>query len=123
MSFLPPGQRGWTLPYTSLTLHALTPATGDSPAHLYCQVDEDPGEGTSSGPTQGGAKVNGGGGAGMANGETPVPDLVDGDEGDDTDEGGAEGEGEYTPMRELRIYLPETKRESNHASLLLRLKP
>ena len=70
VSFLPPNGAGWTLPFPSLTLHALTPSSPDSPAHVYCQVDE----------SDSGAN-------GHADGE----------------------EEEYTPMREIRIFLPETK--------------
>lgn len=40
MSFLPPSGNGFTLPFPALTLHALTPASESTPAHLYCQIDE-----------------------------------------------------------------------------------
>ena len=33
---------GFKLNYQSLTLHALTPASGDLEAHLYCQIDDSP---------------------------------------------------------------------------------
>ena len=66
VSFLPADNDGWTLPFPSLTLHALTPASDDSPAHIYCQVDES--------------------------------DLANGDDED-----------EYTPMREIRIFISEEK--------------
>ncbi|WOO78429.1 Obg-like ATPase 1 [Vanrija pseudolonga] len=41
VSFLPAnGGTGFTLPFPALTLHALTPASESTPAHLYCQIDE-----------------------------------------------------------------------------------
>lgn len=33
-------QQGFALPFPALTLHALTPAGGFLPAHIYCQIDE-----------------------------------------------------------------------------------
>lgn len=38
--FIPSGGHGFKLNYQSLTLHALTPASGDLEAHLYCQIDD-----------------------------------------------------------------------------------
>ncbi len=76
MSFLPLNNAGWTLPFPSLTLHALTPSTDDSPAHIYCQVDESQ------------VQTN----------------------------GNMDDEEEYTPMREIRLYLPEGKCMSSKES-------
>ena len=90
VSFLPhTASPGFTLPYPVLTLHALTPATPDAPAHLYCQVDESDRPSAAAGAANGGGEVDG--------------DL------ETEEEGEGEGEGEYTPMRELRVYLPEAK--------------
>jgi nucleotide-sensitive chloride channel 1A len=64
----------------------LTPSSPDDPAHVYCQVDEsDNREMTSVG--QSGAN---------------------GTEDEDEEEQGSGGD-EYTPMREIRIYLPDSK--------------
>jgi hypothetical protein len=109
VSFLPTsGLKGWTLDYTSLTLHALTPATGGAGgegAHLYCQVDESdrPG-GFDNGQTNGNGVGNGHADGRMGNGEE--------DEDEDEEEGEEEehGEDEYTPMREIRIFVDEGKR-------------
>lgn len=43
LAFLPDDEAkrpGFKLDYQSLTLHALTPATSDLEAHLYCQIDD-----------------------------------------------------------------------------------
>ncbi|KAL1407727.1 hypothetical protein Q8F55_007160 [Vanrija albida] len=40
VAFLPASGAGFSLPFPQLTLHALTPASADAPAHLYCQIDE-----------------------------------------------------------------------------------
>jgi hypothetical protein len=43
VAFLPEsGGQGFKLDYQSLTLHALTPASGDIGAHLYCQIEDSP---------------------------------------------------------------------------------
>lgn len=46
------------------------------------------------------------------NGRPEVDGNEDGDEGGDE---AGEGEDEFTPMREIRIYLPEAKRQSQAA--------
>ena len=43
VAFLPASSSGFTLTFPSLTLHALTPASADTPAHIYCQIDESDG--------------------------------------------------------------------------------
>lgn len=73
--------------YPSLTLHALTPTTPDLAAHVYCQVDESDNKALGSG-----LHVNGNG---------------NGVEEEEEDEGGDE----YTPMREVRLFVSEDKRE------------
>lgn len=43
LAFLPEDETrrpGFKLDYQSLTLHALTPASNDLEAHLYCQIDD-----------------------------------------------------------------------------------
>ncbi|KGB77690.2 chloride channel nucleotide-sensitive 1A [Cryptococcus deuterogattii R265] len=83
----PPSTIGFNLPYTALTLHALTPASSGGPAHLYCQIDDSDAAGVSG---QLDTQVNG--------------DAMAEDEEDDDDR--AE-EDEYTEMREVRIYLSD----------------
>ncbi|WVR05857.1 hypothetical protein IAU60_002883 [Kwoniella sp. DSM 27419] len=90
---------GFDLPFPSLTLHALTPASGGEPAHLYCQVDESdaPLALASGAQTNGAAHVN-----------------EDEDEDEDEADQGAD---EYTEMREIRVYLPEAKLEPLFSAL------
>ncbi|OCF38588.1 chloride channel, nucleotide-sensitive, 1A [Kwoniella heveanensis CBS 569] len=107
--------QGFNLPYQALTLHALTPADSSTqtPAHLYCQVDESDAPSpltTTAGNTNG-------------NGNSVVDNEEDGE-----GEGEGNGEDEFTEMREVRIFLPEAKLEplfqalsscsALHASLL-----
>jgi nucleotide-sensitive chloride channel 1A len=40
--FIPNNGTGFKLDYQSLTLHALTPASSELEAHLYCQIDDSP---------------------------------------------------------------------------------
>ena len=88
VSFVPgDGATGWSLPYPSLTLHALTPSSGDAPAHVYCQVDE------------------------SDNTAMKTTDQINGEANGDGNEHEGGGDDEFTAMREVRIYLPETKRE------------
>ncbi|TYJ54961.1 hypothetical protein B9479_004373 [Cryptococcus floricola] len=94
---------GFNLPYVSLTLHALTPASANGPAHLYCQVDES--DAPASDAIQVDAPVNGNG-------------AVNGEAEDEDEDEGVEGEEEFTEMREVRIYLPDaSKLESLFAAL------
>ena len=116
VSFLPEDlTMGFTFLYTTLTLHALTPASPSGvSAHLYCQLDESDAPSSDNLPTNGngnGLEEQAGGvrsrSAGLVNGDdgevesTEVPVEVD------------EHENEFTPMRELRIYLAEAKRMSS----------
>ncbi|WVW82252.1 hypothetical protein I302_104258 [Kwoniella bestiolae CBS 10118] len=96
---------GFNLPFPSLTLHALTPQSPDLPAHLYCQADESDAP-SPAGPSQpqSGAQANG-------NGEEHMDGEEDEEEDDDDDEGYAE-EDEFTEMREIRIFLNQSKLES-----------
>lgn len=80
------------MPFPSLSLHALSPAsaeTGGSAAHIYCQIDES----DAPAPTSAGQNGNGNGAA-------------------QDDEGEGE-EDEYTAMREMRIYVPQEQRKSS----------
>lgn len=86
----PPSTIGFNLPYTALTLHALTPASSGGPAHLYCQVDDSDATGVTG---QVDRQVNG--------------DAMAEDEEEGEDEA---GEDEYTVMREVRIYLSDTSK-------------
>lgn len=114
MAFVPhpPIGPGFNLPFPSLTLHALTPASGDEPAHLYCQVDE----GDAPAPAPASASASASASAAASNGlnGNGHGDAmgVDG-ETDDEDEGEDEGYGEddYTAVREVRIYLAPSKCE------------
>ncbi len=109
VSFLPKDvEPGWTLPYTALTLHALGPAVGGEGKHVYCQVDEtDAPASTSTASQIPYAAINGNG---TSNGDA-LPDGGEGADGDGDGGGDArEGEDGFTPMREIRIYLPEPKR-------------
>ncbi|ORY28994.1 regulator of volume decrease after cellular swelling-domain-containing protein [Naematelia encephala] len=95
VSFLPSTSsqthQGFTLTFPALTLHALTPATEEGPAHLYCQVDE-----SDAPPSISIIESNGNG---------HVDGTMNGVDGDDE-----YGDGDdYTPMREIRIYLAEAK--------------
>ncbi|WWD17933.1 hypothetical protein CI109_102378 [Kwoniella shandongensis] len=114
---------GFNLPFPALTLHALTPANGTDPAHLYCQIDEsDAPAGPSSMTTTNGSgthpHLNGG------DDEMDQEGAEDEDEGDGTVDVGEE----YTELREVRIFLNESKLEplfqalsscsALHASLL-----
>jgi len=93
VSFLPAsGVVGWTLPYPSLTLHALTPSSGDAPAHVYCQVDE------------------------SGNPAMQTSDHINGDADGEENEHEGGGDDEFTAMREVRIYLPEAKRKSTRVA-------
>ncbi|WRT64104.1 uncharacterized protein IL334_001033 [Kwoniella shivajii] len=120
---------GFNLPFPSLILHALTPSNGDVPAHLYCQIDESDSLSnaiTSAGPSNptqiqtqahtqiiSDTKMNG------SNGEDHQNIDVDNDDHEeDDDDDGEEGEeydyqenDEYTEMREIRIFLNESKLE------------
>ena len=114
VSFLPGNQPGFKLPYTALTLHALTPGSAETPAHVYCQLDESdqmghvhPSSGTGGGGVGQVAEQNG-------NGQINGQGGMDGVEGEDQEENDSEGEEdggeeEYTLMREIRIFLPEAK--------------
>ncbi|CAD6574311.1 MAG: hypothetical protein TREMPRED_001082 [Tremellales sp. Tagirdzhanova-0007] len=120
VSFLPEDlTMGFTFLYTTLTLHALTPASPSGvSAHLYCQLDESDAPSSDNLPTNGngnGLEEQAGGvrsrSAGLVNGDdgevesTEVPVEVD------------EHENEFTPMRELRIYLAEAKLQPLFAAL------
>ncbi|WWC58584.1 uncharacterized protein I303_101127 [Kwoniella dejecticola CBS 10117] len=127
---------GFNLPFPSLTLHALTPASADGiPAHLYCQVDESDapslpsssmdagpsGSSTTSAELNGHAPVNGAGPQPIdvdvdVDGEDKDGDA-DENEDEDDDEGYIEEEEEFTPMREIRIYLESSKLESLFSAL------
>ncbi|KAK8865882.1 hypothetical protein IAR55_001030 [Kwoniella newhampshirensis] len=129
VAFLPSGgiSPGFNLPFPALTLHALTPANGSDPAHLYCQIDEsDAVVGESST-----IHANGGGAAHHLNGDGGEDSEMDGqqeDEDEEADEGEEEGGEEFTELREVRIFLSESKLEplfqalsscsALHASLL-----
>lgn len=84
---------GFTLPYTSLTLHALTPASEGSPAHIYCQVDESDAVRLPAG-----------------SGEEPLGGMNGHASGGGGD-GYGEPEEEYAEMREVRLYVEAEKRE------------
>ncbi|ORX34301.1 regulator of volume decrease after cellular swelling-domain-containing protein [Kockovaella imperatae] len=87
---------GFKLLYPALTLHALTPSSSESPAHVYCQIDET-GTGGLDEDDAGGHMTNGHSGAnGDANGVE--------DEEEDNDEAG-----QYSTFRELRIYVSESR--------------
>ncbi|OCF55495.1 chloride channel, nucleotide-sensitive, 1A [Kwoniella mangroviensis CBS 10435] len=97
---------GFNLPFPSLTLHALTPQSPELPAHLYCQVDESDAPAAAAaaaGPSQPLGQQNGNGDAHM-----------DQEEEDEDDAEGYEGgeEEEFTEMREIRIFLNQSKLES-----------
>lgn len=104
VAFLPTSgesRGGFTLPYTSLTLHALTPASEGSPAHIYCQVDESD-------------AVRLPAGSGAENGQVEEG-LVAGMNGHGHGSGG-DGYGEpedeeFAEMREVRLYVEAEKRE------------
>ncbi|WVF70565.1 hypothetical protein IAT40_005356 [Kwoniella sp. CBS 6097] len=110
--------QGFDLPYQALTLHALTPAdqSTQTPAHLYCQVDESDAPSPLTTTTATASNGNGHGNGAAA----------DDDEDEDEDEGYVGDE--FTEMREVRIFLPEAKLEplfqalsscsALHASLL-----
>nr|XP_019014979.1 uncharacterized protein I206_01067 [Kwoniella pini CBS 10737]OCF53760.1 hypothetical protein I206_01067 [Kwoniella pini CBS 10737] len=88
---------GFNLPFPSLTLHALTPSSNNIPSHLYCQVDE------SDAPS----------GSGSSTINNNVEDI---DEDEDEEIYTGEEE-EFTPMREIRIFLNESKLESLFSAL------
>lgn len=46
--------KGFAITYPQLTLHAISPANGTTPAHLYCQVESKPAHSGSNGQTAGG---------------------------------------------------------------------
>ncbi|WVQ97358.1 hypothetical protein IAU59_004470 [Kwoniella sp. CBS 9459] len=99
--------QGFNLSYQALTLHALTPAdpSTQTPAHLYCQVDES----DAPSPLSATAHPTTAVGDGAANGNGNGLDE-DEDEGEGEEEG-YEGD-EFTEMREVRIFLPEAKLEA-----------
>ncbi|WVQ85399.1 hypothetical protein IAT38_007564 [Cryptococcus sp. DSM 104549] len=103
--FLPnsPVTPGFNLPFPSLTLHALTPASSDGPAHLYCQIDESDGPSSAAGPAGEAAEVNGNGN-GHVNGDAAGEDEDEEMDGDAVEGGDEE---EFAEMREVRIYLPD----------------
>lgn len=106
------GSQGFELPYPSLTLHALTPASGDQEAHLYCQIDDSDAGPTASSATAGTADIrvesNG-----QQNGQGNGNEMdQDGNGNDDEDDGGEyENEGEYDEMKELKVFVGEGKCE------------
>ncbi|WVO17846.1 hypothetical protein L204_105544 [Cryptococcus depauperatus] len=93
----PPLTPGFDLHYPALTLHALTPASSDGPAHLYCQVDES--DTVPFGQTATASIETVG-----LNGHAAI-DKNDVEAEDDEDHGG-----EFTEMREIRIYLTDASK-------------
>lgn len=118
VSFVPstPDLTGWTIPFPALTLHALTPASPDQgAAHVYCQIDE------SDAPASARSALHS---AGVQPDPTAVANGHDasngtGEDGADGDGNGVEDEDDYqgaeededAPMREIRIYVPDSQRE------------
>lgn len=113
VAFLPStSSPGFSFTYPHLSLHALTPPSDGTPGHLYCQVDDatvrilaesSSAPNGSSGTNGNGIKLNGESGlngTGMAH-----------EDGEGMEDAEDEGEEEFTPMREIRIYLPEDKCE------------
>ncbi|KAK4687407.1 chloride channel, nucleotide-sensitive, 1A, partial [Tremellales sp. Uapishka_1] len=100
VSFQPTNQelKGFNLDFQSLTLHALTPAGGEFGSHLYCQIDESAEEEEGHGQAMEGVVENG---HGEENG--------DGEEEDEDEEEGQGGD--FSPMRELRIFVQDSKCE------------
>ncbi|EIW72654.1 hypothetical protein TREMEDRAFT_25761 [Tremella mesenterica DSM 1558] len=80
---------GFNLSYLALTLHALVPSSDETPSHIYCQIDE------SDAPQ-------------IRNGHV---DHAQGNENGNVEGDGEEGEGgnEFTPMREIKIFVDSDK--------------
>ena len=104
MCFLPQEIPGFRLDYPSLTLHALTPASADAPAHIYCQIDDGSGDEEVGGDAQ-------------ENGHEEVVNGLGGANGHVDESAQVEEEEDFSPMRELRIYIDESKRDSIHPFL------
>lgn len=122
VAFLPSAgtsTQGFELPYQSLTLHALTPASNEQEAHLYCQIDDSDADANAVGqPGSSGPQISVGYGESNAN---PIGngasenEHMDGLGNEDEEEEDEEQYGaEFEEMRELRVFVTEGKCESGY---------